>query len=170
MKETNKARSAFEDYYNMGPGRSLVKLMEQYRTNTKAVPTKHISRLKVWSTGHGWQERVKRRDREVVDAAMEEIKERAASSGYSIWQKRVFDLNIIAERIFGLISVGGLPPALLREFRSLLGDIAAEMGERTQKFEIMDWREELRKHDVEPSKIFEEYVKQFMEVQSDATD
>ena len=40
----------------------------------------------------------------------------------------------------------------------------------TDKIEIMDWREELRKHDVEPSKIFEEYVKQFMEVQSDASD
>ena len=40
----------------------------------------------------------------------------------------------------------------------------------TDKIEIMDWREELRKHDVEPSKIFEEYVKQFMKVQSDATD
>jgi len=40
----------------------------------------------------------------------------------------------------------------------------------TDKIEIMDWREELRKHDVEPSKIFEEYVKQFMEVQSDSTD
>ncbi len=170
MKETNKARSAFEDYYNMGPGRSLVKLMVQYQTNAKAVPTKHISRLKVWSTEHGWQERGKHRDREVADAAMEEIKERASSSGYSIWQKRVFDLNIIAERIFGLISVGGLPPGLLREFRALLDDIATEMGERTQKIEIMDWREELRKHDVEPSKIFEEYVRQFMEVQSDATD
>jgi len=36
----------------------------------------------------------------------------------------------------------------------------------TEKIEFVDWREELRKHDVEPSKIFEEYVKQFMEVQS----
>ena len=37
----------------------------------------------------------------------------------------------------------------------------------TDKLEIMDWREELRKHDIEPAKIFEEYVKQCMEVQSD---
>ena len=40
----------------------------------------------------------------------------------------------------------------------------------TDRIEIMDWREELRKHDVEPSKIFEEMVKQFMEVQSDSSD
>ena len=40
----------------------------------------------------------------------------------------------------------------------------------TEKIEIVDWREELRKHDIEPSEIFEEYVKQFMEVQSDSTD
>jgi hypothetical protein len=63
-----------------------------------------------------------------------------------------------------------LPPALLREFRALLGDIAAEMGERTQKLEIIVWRDELRKAGIEPSEIFEEYVKQFMEVQSDASD
>ena len=44
--------------------------------------------------------------------------------------------------------------------------IGKAQGIFVDKIEIMDWREELRKHDVEPSKIFEEYVKQFMEVQS----
>ena len=37
----------------------------------------------------------------------------------------------------------------------------------TDKLEVKDWREELRKHDLEPSKVFEEYVKQFMEIQSE---
>jgi len=35
------------------------------------------------------------------------------------------------------------------------------------RIEIMDWREELRKHDIEPSALFEEMVKHFVEVQSD---
>ena len=46
--------------------------------------------------------------------------------------------------------------------------IGKAQGIFVDKIEIMDWREELKKHDVEPSEIFEEYVKQFMEVQKES--
>lgn len=44
--------------------------------------------------------------------------------------------------------------------------IGKAQGMFVDRLEIMDWREELKKHDVEPSVIFEEYVKQFMVAQS----
>lgn len=37
----------------------------------------------------------------------------------------------------------------------------------TDRIEIMEWREEMRKAGIAPSEIFEEMVKQFMDVQSD---
>lgn len=40
----------------------------------------------------------------------------------------------------------------------------------TEKIEIVDWREELRKAGAEPSKLFEEMVQHFMSMQSDASD
>lgn len=170
MGETNKSRSAFEDYYNMGPGRSIQKLHTIYQSQPENRPTRHISTLKGWSTKHGWQEQVRRRDQEIADAAMEQIKERATQTGYAVFQKRIYDLNELAQKLFDLLAVGPLQSGAVKAYRGLLADIAAEMGERKQILRIEDWREELRKHDVEPSEIFEEYVRQFMKVQADSTD
>lgn len=58
-KETAKAAQAWADYFALGPGRSLEKLADQYLSRTESVPTKQLSRLKEWSTDHGWQERLK---------------------------------------------------------------------------------------------------------------
>ena len=171
MKETNKARKAFEDYFGMGPGRSIRKLHHSYIEGpSKSIPTKHLRTILEWSTKHGWQKRVQQRDLEIAEAALEGIKEIATRSGYAVFQKRVYDLGKLAERMFKLLETGALQPQVIREFRGLLGDIAAEMGERTQKIEFMDWREELRKVGGEPAKIFEEMVQHFVEAQSDSSD
>ena len=145
MKETNKARSAFEDYFSMGPGRSIQKLHVQYQTQPEARPTKHISTLKSWSTKHGWQKRVQQRDLEIAEAALEGIKELATRTGYAVFQKRVYDLGKLAERMYRLLETGALQPQVIREFRGLLGDIAAEMGERERKHKVTveDWRSEV---------------------------
>jgi hypothetical protein len=145
MKETNKARSAFEDYYNMGPGRSIQKLHVLYQTQPETRPTKHISTLKSWSTTHGWQDRVQQRDLEVSEATFEKIKELATKTGYAVFQRRIYDLGKLAERIYGLLEVGALQPQVVREFRGLLADIAAEMGEREKSHKIVveDWRTEV---------------------------
>ena len=172
MKETNKARKAFDDYFNMGPGRSIQKLHVLYQSQPNSRPTRHISTLKSWSTKHGWQKHVQQRDLEVAEAALEGMKELATRTGYAVFQKRVYDLGQLAEKIFEGLSIAQPHNylAAIKEFRGLLGDIAAEMGERTQKIEFMDWREELRKAGGEPAKIFEEMVQHFVEAQSDSSD
>jgi len=146
MKESNKARKAFEDYFNMGPGRSIKKLVQTYNEPaTKKPPTKHFSTLAKWSTTHGWQERVKERDLEIAEATLEGIKELATKTGYAVFQKRIHDLGKLAQRLFDLLEVGALQPQAIREFRGLLSDIAAEMGERESKHRVTveDWRSEV---------------------------
>jgi hypothetical protein len=145
MRETNKSRSAFEDYYNMGPGRSIQKLHVLYQTQPETRPTKHISTLKSWSTKHGWQKRVQQRDLEISEVALESIKELATRTGYAVFQKRIHDLGKLAERMYNLLEDGALQPQAIREFRGLLSDIAAEMGERESKHKVTveDWRSEI---------------------------
>lgn len=138
MKETNKARQAFEDYFALGPNRSLSKLHRIYTEDTlENSPTVHLRTLKMWSTKHGWQDRIAHREAEIAAARMQDIIENAPKTGYAIWQKRVQDLGQLAERLNDLVSIPGLfSPALVREYRGLLGDIAAEMGERTKQIEL----------------------------------
>ena len=144
MKETNKARSAFEDYYLMGPRRSIEKLLVQYHTYPEASPTRHIATLKKWSAKHGWQERVRQRDQEIADAVMNKIIATATDTGYAVFQKRIHDLGVLAERMFGLLDHGLLDPKVVHEFRGLLSDIAAETGGREKKHSvIVGWRDDI---------------------------
>lgn len=144
MKETNRARQAFEDYYFMGPGRSIRKLHQTYiKYASEKPPTIHLRTLLEWSTVHGWQERVKQRDQEIADAKQQEIIETATKTGYAIYQNRIHALGELAAKIFELIIIPefattrrGIVPALIREFRGLLADIAAELGEREKKHRI----------------------------------
>ena len=154
MRETNKAKVAFEDYYNMGPGRSLRKLAQVYsEPSTEKPPTKHFATLAVWSNHHGWQNRVAQRDIEISTAQFEAIKSKAVEAGYAYWPKRVQDLVALGELLLGEINTEDkrwLPDvkqigsgymaekieivrfnsALIEQFRRTLDDIAAEMGER----------------------------------------
>jgi len=156
MPETAKARKAFEDYYALGPNRSLDKLYQEYKSQPKAqVPTQRRATLAGWSSRWGWQERVMARDAEIALAQFEEIKKLAATTGYAVWQKRVWDLNRLAETLFDdlqkstrrwvtdvktvgsgddleRIEVERFNAPLMKEFRGLLDDLAREMGERVQ--------------------------------------
>lgn len=44
----------------MGSGRSLSLLESKYRESTETVPTRQLSRLKIWSTRYAWQARIDR--------------------------------------------------------------------------------------------------------------
>ncbi len=144
MKETNKSRQGFEDYFQMGPQRSLEKLLAQYRIYPEDSPTLHIFTLKKWSSTHGWQERVAQRDKEIADAALSKIIETATNTGYAVFQKRIHDLGVLAERMFDLLGYGLLDPKVVREFRGLLSDIAAETGGREKKHSItVGWRDDI---------------------------
>jgi hypothetical protein len=140
MRETNKSRAAFEDYYNMGPARSLRLLHKEYRQQTEnKPPTKRFETIAQWSTVHGWQDRVAKRDKEIADNTLAELKSQATETGYAIFQKRIIDLGKLAEMTFkGLVSTEkpyNYLPAI-KEFRGLLSDIAAEMGERRKEHKI----------------------------------
>ena len=48
-KESAKALAAFADYYALGSGRSLEKLVVLYCSRSEPSPTRHLSTLKAWS-------------------------------------------------------------------------------------------------------------------------
>jgi len=63
MRESDKAKAAFEDYLSMGDGRSLRALREQYKEREQnghrtGVPTVRLSTLTEWSRHHNWQARI----------------------------------------------------------------------------------------------------------------
>lgn len=144
MRETNKARQAFEDYYQLGPGRSLSKLHRLYMESATNPATKSYRWLAEWSRQHNWQDRVRERDDEIAKAQMNEIIQTATQTGYAVFQKRIHDLGRIAERLFKLLEVGPLEPSSIREFRGLLGDIAAETGGRETRHSLtLSWRSDI---------------------------
>ena len=134
MRESIRAKASFEDYFAIGPGRSLRKLHKQYCQQTgQEPPTKRFKTLALWSRVHKWQDRIAQREAEIAATRMQDIIENAPKTGYAIWQKRVQDLGQLAERLNDLVSIPGLfSPALVREYRGLLDDIAKEMGERVR--------------------------------------
>ena len=135
MRETNKARKAFEDYYALGASRSLEKLYQKYTKGTpKNAPTRTLRVLKEWSTKHGWQQRVADRDGELAKEAWEANKEQVLKGGFALPHKRIFGLNMLAERLQELFTEAKPNPALIREFRGALGDIAEETGGRGKPF------------------------------------
>lgn len=80
--ESAKAHTALMDYWTMGAGRSLQKLLDQYTAKgaqIKAPPTTYFNTLGTWSLRHHWQARIKRQ-KEIDDAiALERYRERHMS-------------------------------------------------------------------------------------------
>jgi hypothetical protein len=68
-QESNRSLEAFEDYWLLGPSRSLAALAEEYQSSTKPVPTRQLSRLKIWSQQFDWQGRIRKR---LAEQALEE--------------------------------------------------------------------------------------------------
>lgn len=56
--ESKKGNAALHDYYLMGKGRSLEKLLKSYQNATNEPPTRRIKSLKDWSRFFAWQERI----------------------------------------------------------------------------------------------------------------
>ena len=82
MKETPNAQQAFEDYYGLGPQRSLGKLHAQYVEREQSgdeagVPTTRLNTLSDWSSQHNWQERVRARLEQQAAEIRERLQERA---------------------------------------------------------------------------------------------
>lgn len=154
VRESNKARQAFEDYFNLGAGRSIDKLVQKYNEpSTKSPPTKHRATIGKWSSAHNWQQRVAERDAEIAAAVLDAIKAEALNTGYAIREKRVADMNTLGELLFEEIKAdekrwpldikqvgsgeNARPVKILRfnspliaRYLEVLDNIAAEKGER----------------------------------------
>src|SRR3990167_1469008 len=107
MRETNRCKQAFEDYFNLGPGRSLSGLLETYRGRTggkASAPTRRMTTLETWSATFGWQDRIAQRDAEIAAAAMQAVIERATQNGYAVYQQRIHMLNALAELLWGEVN------------------------------------------------------------------
>ncbi|MCC6192274.1 MAG: hypothetical protein IT318_24850 [Anaerolineales bacterium] len=105
MRESNRARQAFEDYYALGPGRSLADLLDQYRVQSESKPsppTRRLGSLKAWSATFGWQARVAQRDEALAAAAaarLEAERLRVFNEGFAQMHQRVEALNRLARRM-----------------------------------------------------------------------
>jgi hypothetical protein len=66
----DKAAAAFADFVALGDGRSLSKLAEVYRNRTEPVPTRQLSRLKIWSSKYNWIARIEQFEDEQAESKL----------------------------------------------------------------------------------------------------
>lgn len=192
MKETNKSTAAFEDYYALGPGRSLAILCQRYRIETEhKPPTRQLSTLKKWSTLFSWQQRVADRDLDIAQKTKAEFEERQAkalTTGFALRFQRIEALNDLAlqlqaetketDRVWlpdvkqigqgeraERVDIVRFNAGLISQFRETLDDIALEMGERVKGIDVnVDWRNAARDAGVtDPDAVYEETVRKLME-------
>jgi len=79
MRETPAAQEGFEDYYSLGPERSLAKLAREYQERKgrgEAVPTASEKTLWEWSRKHNWQQRIIKRVEEDAAEVRKQMQER----------------------------------------------------------------------------------------------
>lgn len=74
-KPNPQAEAAFNDYVDLGDGRSLRKLHARYRSDINPTPTKRLKTLLEWSARYRWQERIHQ-----AEAAAAEEKLRLAAT------------------------------------------------------------------------------------------
>ena len=161
--ESKKAYTAFGDYCQMGAGRSLSLLVNQYQTNTKPIPpTKNITSLKVWSSRYEWQARVTQYDRAVqMEAEAKAAAYRASilEQGYAVQHERVKALNELAELLlwelrkedkrwvkdvkgigkddrYERVEIVRFNAPLIDQFRGALDDLAKETEGRKLQHEV----------------------------------
>jgi hypothetical protein len=83
--ESKKAHSAFMDYFLMGAGRSLRKLLAEFSkqhenaSSTKHPPTTKWTTLSKWSHIHRWQARIARQTEIDNETALEQYRQRHMS-------------------------------------------------------------------------------------------
>lgn len=78
-RETSRSRQAFEDYYALGPDRSLEKLRHTYEEDApKNAPTRSLDTLKKWCTTFNWPERVRRRDQVAIQKTEKKVTDAVA--------------------------------------------------------------------------------------------
>lgn len=91
--ESTKARVACDEYLALGPGRSLAKLIDQWRERGqsagKARVTNRLATLERWSSAYGWQERAAAYDDAQRATIRAEQSARAADERAKRWGYRI---------------------------------------------------------------------------------
>lgn len=162
LSESPKARQAWAEYLALGPGRSLEQLAARYQARTAPVPTRQLSRLKVWSSRFGWQARLQALAAAAAQAAADREAQRVRAileTGFAAAHERVQALNALADALYAeLTAAGGLwlddvkgigqgdnwtqvaikrfNSAEIEQFRALLDDIAREVGGRPKTVRV----------------------------------
>lgn len=105
--ETRRANDALRDYWLMGPGRSLRKLLDCYcrqiesETDTREPPTRRGATLFLWSSKYRWQARIDRAkeilDDEIAKLELEARVTEILGSGYALHHERVAGLKALAD-------------------------------------------------------------------------
>lgn len=164
-KESHRALLACNDWLRLGPGRSLVALLEQYRRNEEnQAPTRSKGTLWGWSARYDWAGRAATYDQAAEDAKTARARAIMAS-GLALAHERVAKLQELAaflERQLYEKSAAGvyhnvwLPDVkqigsgkdaervdlerfnqgLISEYRATLDDLAKETGGRKQEHQI----------------------------------
>jgi len=153
-RESTAARQAYVDWLALGSERSLEALAVAYQGRTGAVPTRQLSRLKIWSSTFQWRLRLRGiADQEAAEAERRHKAERkrVLDDGLGRDYERVRSLKRQALRLeAAILAVPLLRPdpkqagrilepeqyaiektvRLLRELRGLFADIAQETGGR----------------------------------------
>ena len=80
--ESADAAQAFADYVALGKGRTLESLQKRYKADTRPVPTRRLSTLKVWSSAFKWQDRIKTAVTEEAERKLEEAAQLDAETFY----------------------------------------------------------------------------------------
>lgn len=163
--ESDNAVVACNDWLRLGTGRTLPALVEKYtETNQDSPPTTSIGTLKQWSKAFAWAERaveydadyeaIKNAERQAVidyglaldyerirklkrlaDTLEAQIYERNEDGVlHNIWLPDVKQIGSgeFAERV----DIERFNAAMISEYRSVLDDIAKEVGGRKQRTEI----------------------------------
>ena len=95
--ETAKQVRAFEDYWSLGPTRTVVALAANYRRTSgegQKVPTRRKRTLDEWSATYGWPERAAQRERE--EAAEADRKNRERVQKFRERSMRVIEIEAAA--------------------------------------------------------------------------
>lgn len=156
INETSASRQAFEDYYNLGPKRSLAKLNDLYKkraeylndplnrppniTDADFVPYRPIasmSTLENWSSTHGWQERIMER----MNVEREEQMKLAVMKRKDAAESRMKKGAIMQEAALRIIQAAQLNNLSVDEARKLLGTSLSFLSEG-MKVERMELGEE----------------------------
>lgn len=117
LRETPKSADAFEQYYALGPGRSLAKLATKGGLQ--------LAQLKEWSAKYNWQERVAERQREEVEAARAAARKEAAA----LARRRLRNAQLLQEVGVTILAKADIAALNSGAARDLIGQARAVIAE-----------------------------------------